>query len=143
MGNVSRLKTSPTGIRLDPASPSVYASRAKLHARQRRFTDAERDYREAVRLDPRPLEPRLGLGTALFATGRPDEALAVLDEAVRQHPRDPHAYLRRGTVLAEVRRPDDALRDFATALSLNPEPSLRQELEEVQELVERAKRKLR
>ena len=41
---------------------------------------------EAVRLAPADAESRLGLGLALHATGRPQEAVAALEEALKIEP---------------------------------------------------------
>jgi len=57
--------------------------------------DSERAYREALQLNPRSLDARLGLSLPLIAQHRWREAAQVLDEVLAISPEHPIAALRR------------------------------------------------
>lgn len=59
-------------------------------------------------------------GSALWALGRPDEALTHLDRAIALKPDFAAAYNNRGNVLRDVLRYNDALKSFEMAVALDP-----------------------
>ncbi|MFC1496858.1 tetratricopeptide repeat protein [Verrucomicrobiota bacterium] len=52
------------------------------------YTDAEKEFREAVRIAPNYVEAKNNLGIVLRDTGRPDEALIEWSEALKEHQGD-------------------------------------------------------
>jgi tetratricopeptide (TPR) repeat protein len=70
---------------------------------------AAAEFREAARLDPRYVAPRILLGASLIALGRAAEARAPLEEAVRLDPKQPLARL-------QLARADERTRDWAGAV---------------------------
>jgi tetratricopeptide (TPR) repeat protein len=70
---------------------------------------AAAEFREAARLDPRYVAPRILLGASLIALGRAAEARAPLEEAVRLDPKQPLARL-------QLARADERTRDWADAV---------------------------
>jgi tetratricopeptide (TPR) repeat protein len=80
------------------------------------WADGEALWREAVRLAPHRVRPRVQLARQLA----PDRALAVLDEARMIAPEDPRVASEQGRVLLEIGQPERALAEFGRALALNP-----------------------
>lgn len=74
------------GVRHPDPSQSHYQT-ANSYARAGRDADAERGFREALRLDPRLAEARHHLGALLLREGRVDEAIPELRAAVDGLPR--------------------------------------------------------
>ena len=68
-------------IALDSTLADAYEARAALYNAAFRWTDAERDYRKAISIDPRNAASYLGLGQNLLVQGRVTEAVAELRRA--------------------------------------------------------------
>lgn len=85
------------------------------------------DYRSEVVLwtDTVAKQPANGrahnnLGKAVFAAGRPEEALAHYAEAIRLQPAAPEPYYNLGLALARAGRPAEAVARYEEALRLQP-----------------------
>jgi tetratricopeptide (TPR) repeat protein len=74
----------------------------------------------AVRQDAKP-EYLVTLGTCLKLSGRPDEAVKVLDKAVQLRPDDAELWKHFGSALAAGERPAEALLAYQQVLRLSPE----------------------
>jgi len=70
-------------LELDPANTVARNNLGLLLLGQRRWAEAEAQFREAVRADPREALPRHNLGLALKARGRHEEAVAEFKAALR------------------------------------------------------------
>lgn len=77
-------------------------------------------HREARRLDPLRLSPRLNLARVLQGLGREEEALAELDEALEICPGQPDLLRHRAEYLLLEGRDEEALRDLEAALAARP-----------------------
>jgi tetratricopeptide (TPR) repeat protein len=75
-----------------------------VYQRREQHDQAVAELREAVRLDPAYVAPRILLGASLLALGRPAEAAAALERAVKLGPREPLA--RRELARAHERAGD-------------------------------------
>jgi Flp pilus assembly protein TadD len=120
-------------VRLDPSEENYFAwgSELLLH---RAVWQAAEVFRGGVRAHPKSARLLTGLGTALFAGARYDEAARSLCEAADLHPTDPEPYLFMGKVelaaptplpciepkLAQFvqRNPDNSLANYFYAMAL-------------------------
>lgn len=80
------------------------------------WSSPESLWREAVRLSPERVRPRIQLARQL----PPSQALAVLQEAGKIAPDNPAVASETGRVLLEAGRPELALAEFGRALALSP-----------------------
>jgi tetratricopeptide (TPR) repeat protein len=102
----------PTGLAWNGVG-SVYSSKND-------FANAERAYREAIRLDPQNYDARMNLGAMLSREGRNDDALASIREAARIAPDsvEPRVYL--ALIEAQMGRHAEAANDASEALRIDP-----------------------
>jgi Flp pilus assembly protein TadD len=73
-----------------------------------------------VRLEPRSVEFRIGLGNALDARGQRAEAMAQYQAALDANPASADAHLHVGVALAEAGRLAEAVGHLETAARLAP-----------------------
>ncbi len=85
-----------------------------------RYEEAEKAYRQAVRLDGMNALARLGLGELKIAAGRPEEAAAEFGLALQRRPSLIAAHLGLGNALACMGRDEEALKRYDAALALRP-----------------------
>lgn len=90
-----------------------------LNARQ--FRPAVESFRAAVDLAPRSVEPLMGLGFALHASGNPGAALCAFQEALTINPNQAELHFGHGLALMETGDPYRAIREFKRTLELAPE----------------------
>jgi tetratricopeptide (TPR) repeat protein len=86
----------------------------------RRLDEAERHSREALRLRPTWLEPRLALADVALMRGRQDEALAVYEDALREHPGNPVALAHLGVAQVRLGAYPEARRPLEQAVAAYP-----------------------
>ncbi len=87
---------------------------------QKRNSEAERYFREAVRLNPDDADVLNNLGTAVWEQGRASEAMAYYLRARQLKPNDYGILNNLGIVLWEQGRPDRAIPLYRKALELEP-----------------------
>jgi len=109
-------------LELDRGLAEAHASLGFL----RRFFDwewssAEREFREAVRLNPGYATGRRWYGQFLSGMGRHDEAIAEVRRALDLDPLSVIIHTALGDVLFYARRYDDAIAVYRKALELDPE----------------------
>jgi len=82
--------------------------------------NAERSYREAIRLDPKLYDARMNLAALLSRAGHNDEAIAQIQQAAKLQPRsvEPRVYL--ALVLAQLNRHPEAAAAATEAQQLDP-----------------------
>ena len=99
--------------------------------RAKNYDDAERHLRKALEQEPKFIPAYRHLAELLFARGKPEEALTLLDKAVQMEPRAAVTYYNRGIVLRAVGRKKDALADFehGIKIGLNQDQTKRAYLE--------------
>jgi len=78
-------------------------------------------FRHAVEVTRNNYTAYDGLGSALEAAGRRDEALACLEQCVRLKPRYPEGQYDLGTILLKMGKPEEAARHFVIALANRPD----------------------
>jgi len=82
--------------------------------------EAERSFRDALRIDPTQVEARVSLADLLYATCRFDESLGFADEAIEQDPGHASAHYLRGLALDLMGRHADSDQSFRQAHRLDP-----------------------
>jgi protein O-mannosyl-transferase len=102
-------------------SAAAWNDLARAHASRNDFANAERAYREAVRLDPDNYDARMNYGAMLSRAGRNDEALAHIREAARIAPENPEPRVYLALIEAQMGRFADAARDAEAAQKINPQ----------------------
>ena len=82
--------------------------------------EAERAYREAIRLNGRSALARMGLGELLLAAGDPESALCEYGVALQRSPALPALWVSMGHALACMEKNAEALESYEKALSFVP-----------------------
>ncbi len=96
------LRLAPAlAARVGPLQAGAHQRRGEAEA-VRGLSEAVPDYREAIRLVPSLAPAHRGLGQALLAQGRPEEAAGELREAARLAPADARTRLLLGTALIQT-----------------------------------------
>ncbi len=111
---------SRQAIALDPASPEAHASLGFFSWEVWRFADAERELREAIRLNSNYASAHQWLGRTLMSQGRLDEALAELKTAAELDPLSPRILDNYALALLHAERPAEALEFAERALRQQP-----------------------
>jgi tetratricopeptide (TPR) repeat protein len=91
-----------------------------LYWRQKRYRDAEREFRLELKNDPKHPQATAYLGDALMQSGRTAEALELLKSALRLQKDLRIAHLDLGILYAENRRYEPAVVEFREALRIDP-----------------------
>jgi tetratricopeptide (TPR) repeat protein len=81
---------------------------------------AEREWREALRLDPSNPQIPFELGAIYANQRRFDEAVALFERSIRLAPGQPDAHLNLGAAYAEMGKLDRAEEQFRAAIALTP-----------------------
>jgi tetratricopeptide (TPR) repeat protein len=97
-----------------------YFQLGRLLGGQGQYTEAETDFRTALKIHPALTEGWFELGNMLAAQQRFSEALDSYAVARDQRPQDGQTIFRMGEVYALMHRPVDALRSFREAAKLTP-----------------------
>lgn len=84
------------------------------------YEEAIKNYREAIRLEPKAHEVWADLGLALHSLKRYDEALDSYDKAIKANRNDGVAWLNRGLTLIEMNRFEDAIKHYDAAVTIFP-----------------------
>jgi TolB-like protein/predicted Ser/Thr protein kinase len=81
---------------------------------------SEKEYQEALRLNPHLIGAHYGYGYLLCIIGRRDEGLPYIERALELDPLNPYSYHFYGLALNYHGRTDDAIAAFRTALEIDP-----------------------
>jgi Flp pilus assembly protein TadD len=120
---------------LTPKDPEPHLSAGLLHERQKEFSDAEAEYKQALALDPHSKDPQntdpqkqdsrsteaaIGLTNIYMKSNRLGDAEPLLRRLAAERPDDAGIHLQLGRVLTAEGKKDDAIAEFQTALKLAP-----------------------
>jgi tetratricopeptide (TPR) repeat protein len=110
----------------------VHNNLGVIYSERRRFEEAERQYEEAVRLDPRLPAAWYNYGNDLLLRGEHRGAARMFSRALRLYPTDVWALNNRGLARLKMGKHRKARRDLEEALQLDPgfEPA-RRNLEQI------------
>lgn len=85
-----------------------------------KFSDSQRTYQEALKLEPNLAEIHNNLGLLYLRMKRLDDAMVSFQEAVKKNVNYALAYLNLGKALVDLERFDDALKAYTRALEIDP-----------------------
>jgi tetratricopeptide (TPR) repeat protein len=89
-----------------------------------RLPDAERAYREALRIEPDSPDSAVNLSLLLGRSGRSAEGLRLLDDVLQRHPAADNALRNRALLKLELRDAAGFAADLESAHRLRPDPAL-------------------
>ena len=119
---------SRRALDLAPHLAEAHASRGLAVSLTGRFEEADREFEEAMRLNPKSFEAAYFYARSCVAQGKPDEAAKWYERAVAVRPDDFAAQILLAGVYAEIGKPDDSIRATRRAydaarkhLELNPD----------------------
>jgi protein O-GlcNAc transferase len=107
-------------LTLTPDDPALLCNVAQCYDRAGDATNAERSYRECLRLAPNHIECRHALDGMLVRIGRRDEAARLIQEWLAREPRLAAAYAEDGWLLHQGGDLPGAQARLQQALALDP-----------------------
>jgi tetratricopeptide (TPR) repeat protein len=105
----------------DPASAPVHNNLGIVLQERQRHDQAIVEFREAARLDPRYVAPRILLGASLLALGQVGDAKTALERAVKMAPREPLARLQLAKVDERAGDWTGAVEQYQALRQLSPD----------------------
>jgi tetratricopeptide (TPR) repeat protein len=103
--------------KIDPYRGAVISG--GLYQHQEKWSEAEKNYRDAIRLQPENSEARFALAQLMTGTGRHDEAFTMLEDILQANPRNFASLYQIGRVAAlsgkRLDRGEAALREYIDA----------------------------
>lgn len=87
----------------------------------KRWSEAEKRLKEAMRADPKATAPHIHVGNLYDDLGRSAEAEAEYRRAIALDPREPNAHYNLGLLLNETKRAAMAEGEFKLAVDLDPQ----------------------
>jgi predicted Zn-dependent protease len=117
LGVDEQITVLDTLIEARPTDASLYLRRGELHRIHRDWKLAEKDYLQALKLDPELIAAQYCLGRMNLEAGEPKRAREFLDSYLTARPNDPAARTMRGRALMELGQPLAATDDFTVALA--------------------------
>lgn len=105
--------------RLDPKDPAVNTAWGKLFFERYDPANAAQSFQEALEVDPRLVEARVGLARAVYESN-PPAARAALQQALETNPNSVEAHLFLAEIALDERKRDEAGASIEKALAINP-----------------------
>jgi Flp pilus assembly protein TadD len=105
---------------LMPKDPEPHLSAGQLHERQKEFSDAEAQYKQAIALDTHSNDAVIGLTNIYMKSGRLADAEPLLRRLADEQPNDATIHLQLGRVLEAEGKKDGATAELQIALKLAP-----------------------
>jgi tetratricopeptide (TPR) repeat protein len=109
-------------IQVENSHPYIHYRYGTLLAQSFRFTEAEKAFLRAIELDPGFVEPALELADMYTNTGRPHDAVPVLENVVSIDPSNMEAIIALAQIHLQTGRFDDGIRLLEERRSLGPLP---------------------
>ena len=97
-----------------------HAARAAAFMRDKRYSEAESEYRAAIRLAPEDPDLHFGLGYTLAQEGNWNAGISEYRETLRLNPKNEYAHVDLGSALGNTGDPDGAIAEYREGLNLNP-----------------------
>jgi Flp pilus assembly protein TadD len=110
---------------LTPKDPEPHLSAGLLLERQKQFSAAETEYKQALALDGHSADPQstdaaIGLTNIYMKSGRLGDAEPLLRRLVAERPNDDGIHLQLGRVLEAEGKKDDAIAELQATLKIAP-----------------------
>ncbi len=107
-----------TAVDIDPQRDDTRVQLGNLFFSQQRFDEAQRQYEEAVRINP-SANNRFSLGQAYLKTERYQDAESQFRAVLRMAPDSPNGHYGLGLTFSAQERYDDAIRQYRSAVDLD------------------------
>jgi tetratricopeptide (TPR) repeat protein len=117
------LKELQTATQQKPDAVSAHFALGSLFETEQKASEAQTELRAALNLDPKFLPAARKLSEVLFAEGKPQAAVAVLQEALKQAPADQAEAIEiaLGTALVSVGEIDKGLAELDSVAQAHPD----------------------
>jgi tetratricopeptide (TPR) repeat protein len=106
---------------VDADRPEAHLNLGNLALAQEDLVTAEREYREAIRIDPAFAPAYVNLADVLRVAGRDEEGAATLRAALSRHPDEPTLRHSLGLTLVRLGRQGDGIVELERAAKLAPD----------------------
>lgn len=110
-------------IRIDPRHYNAWYGLGTVYFRQEKYELAEYHFTRAMRINDKSSVLYCYCGMALSATGRNEEAIAMLDKALEIHPQNPLAKFRKANALMVLEKYEEAMRELEQLQQFAPKES--------------------
>ena len=97
-----------------------FFNRGNLFYNLNKFEEAEKEYREAIKINPDYADAHNNLGALLQNLKRYEEAEKEYREAIRINPNYADAHNNLGILLKNLKRYEEAEKEFREAIKINP-----------------------
>lgn len=121
VGDFTRAQREAMSLRAEaPRDPEAISTHADALWSGGLFDEAEREWRDALALEPQLSRGRHGLARALASGGRLEEAVAEAQAALRTAPRDGEIHHTLGAIFERMRRYEQAAAAYGDYVNLLP-----------------------
>jgi tetratricopeptide (TPR) repeat protein len=107
-------------VQIAPQFAAAWNQLGTMAYQQRRYSDAEANFRRALEADPEAFEPLVNLGGVLLNLGRPGEAVAYNQQALARRPNSALANSQLGLTWFELGDMGEAEKYLKAAIRLDP-----------------------
>lgn len=114
------VKMAAAAVEAAPKMGAAWVALGQALKAAARMEEAERAYREAIRLDGMDVLARMGMGELKIANGRPGDAVREFELALQRRPELAAAHLGLGNAFALTGRKEEALKEYEAAARLRP-----------------------
>lgn len=141
----TRLERPDDPLNRDPTRPSAYDREVEqrnaiigkevdlalrngndaMSAKPPRYSDAEKSYQEALKLNPKEARAYLGLGRLYAAQERVDDSVAAFKKAIELKPKMAEAYFNLGIIYVATGKKDAAQEQYHALQGLNADMAKR------------------
>lgn len=108
-------------VKANPGDAEGHYDLARFAAGKGKYGEAEREYREAIRLKQDHQKAHFNLGVVLLMQGRHGDAESELREAIRLDPNDASAHAQLCVALHMLDRYEEAEREARATIRLDPD----------------------
>ncbi len=110
------IKAYKTSIELNPYRDDTHITLGNLYFAENRFSEAESEYKEAIRLNP-SANNYYSLGQSLLESGKYSDAESAFDRVRRLEPDKPNGNFGLGLVYSKRGQHEDAIEQFKEAIN--------------------------
>lgn len=107
-------------VRQRPEDAELHYELGVALGKQRKFEEAEGEFREAIRLKPQYPEAHRDLGAVLANRGKLNEAIAELQKAILLNPKDGKGHYNLANALRMQSKFPEAITEYRKAIQLDP-----------------------
>ncbi|MGE5531898.1 MAG: tetratricopeptide repeat protein [Bacteroidota bacterium] len=107
-------------LKHDARSGKLLWARADAKAALKQFDEAEKDYRRAMKLEPKNVPVRMGYVQSLMRAGKQEEGTKFAEETVSMAPNSADVRFMAASALHQAGKLDEALKEYKEALIINP-----------------------